>query len=331
MIKISVVIPVYNMSHFIEKCLNSLCNQTYSNFEAIIVDDGSTDDSFLKIQPYLVSEKFKYFRKENGGLISANSYGIRHSSGDFICFLDPDDYYGPDFLSNFVKCYVDSCDVISMGFNYHTNKKDIPFSLNYNFLYGKSIIRKYIFSKNLYLSNDFFIARWNKMYKKSLVLEIVDAYESLPRITTGEDSLFNFLILQNNPQIFVSNTVNSYFYNIENNSMTRVEKDYKSFLMETNTIESICENLKKKYDDKDVDYLEKSLFLMIGLNYINSYIRTKKSYYKVKNILKTNCFNVALNTLMKQFELGLKSRIKYKLLLKKKAFLYVFLYKIYNF
>ena len=89
----SVIIPVYNAEPFIYKAIESLKNQTYTNIEVIIVDDGSTDNSYDKCK-YLIENdhRFKLFHKQNGGVSSARNYGIKKSSGEYISFLDSDDY-----------------------------------------------------------------------------------------------------------------------------------------------------------------------------------------------------------------------------------------------
>ena len=97
--KFSVVVPVYNVEEYIEKCLSSILNQTYSNFEVIIVDDGSTDGSFKIIDKFVNKDKrFMVFKKQNGGLSDARNYGIKYVTGDYLLFVDSDDYIGEDLL-----------------------------------------------------------------------------------------------------------------------------------------------------------------------------------------------------------------------------------------
>ena len=92
--KVSVIIPVYNVENYIEKCLDSVVNQTLEDIEIIIVNDGSEDKSKQKIEKYLENypDKIKYLQKENGGLSSARNFGIPYATGQYIAFLDSDDY-----------------------------------------------------------------------------------------------------------------------------------------------------------------------------------------------------------------------------------------------
>lgn len=91
--KVSLIIPVYNVEDYIEKCLNSVVNQTLKDMEVIIVNDGSKDSSKQKIEKYLKKYPgIKYLEKENGGLSDARNYGMQYATGEYIAFLDSDDY-----------------------------------------------------------------------------------------------------------------------------------------------------------------------------------------------------------------------------------------------
>ncbi len=105
----SVVIPTYNRAGFILKTIQSVLAQTYQNFEIIIVDDGSTDNTEEVIKPFL-SSKIKYFKIPNSERAAARNYGMKRTSGDYITFLDSDDIYYQDYLFNAKNALI--------GFNY---------------------------------------------------------------------------------------------------------------------------------------------------------------------------------------------------------------------
>ena len=93
MIKVSVIIPVYNVEIYIEKCINSLINQTLKEIEFIFVNDGSPDNSVSIIKKYQKKDKrIKLLEKENGGQASARNLGMKHAKGEYIAFVDSDDY-----------------------------------------------------------------------------------------------------------------------------------------------------------------------------------------------------------------------------------------------
>ena len=93
---VSVIIPAYNQARFLGEAIKSVLSQTYHNFEIIVVDDGSTDDTPLVASQF--AGRINYFRQENQGLASSRNTGIRNSSGHFIALLDSDDQWLPNYL-----------------------------------------------------------------------------------------------------------------------------------------------------------------------------------------------------------------------------------------
>ena len=100
---VSVIIPVYNGEKYIVETIESVIDQTYKNIEIIIINDGSTDNSFTKIKPYLIMKNIKYFEHENRGVAASRNVGIRESLGDLISFLDQDDLWLAEKIEKQVK------------------------------------------------------------------------------------------------------------------------------------------------------------------------------------------------------------------------------------
>lgn len=90
---ISIIIPLYNKQEAIERCIQSVIQQTYTDWELIIVDDGSTDSSAVKVQPFLGDSRINYIYKENGGVSSARNLGMVKAKGEWIIYMDADDYF----------------------------------------------------------------------------------------------------------------------------------------------------------------------------------------------------------------------------------------------
>lgn len=104
--KISVILPVYNVEKYVRKCLLSIVEQSYQNFEVLIVDDGSVDNFFKEIEDIVAENKnIKIYQKANGGLASARNFGLEKANGDYILFIDSDDWIEKDLFKNwlFVK------------------------------------------------------------------------------------------------------------------------------------------------------------------------------------------------------------------------------------
>lgn len=100
-----IIVPVYNVSKYLNKCIDSLLNQTNKNFIIALVDDGSTDDSGLICDHYArkYPDIVKVYHKKNGGLSDARNYGVKNTDSDYILFVDSDDYVGIDFVNDFYQ------------------------------------------------------------------------------------------------------------------------------------------------------------------------------------------------------------------------------------
>ena len=103
---VSIIISVYNKSNFIVECLDSICSQTYQNWECIIVNDGSTDNSETIIKNYIINDnRFKYLYQQNSGVSEARNNGIKYCNGDYIIPLDGDDKLHPSFIDKCINCF----------------------------------------------------------------------------------------------------------------------------------------------------------------------------------------------------------------------------------
>ena len=96
---VSIIVPVYNTEEYIRQCLDSILNQTYQNFECLLINDGSSDNSADICREFVAKDtRFRYFEKENGGVSSARNLGIERSEGAYITFIDSDDWVDSDYL-----------------------------------------------------------------------------------------------------------------------------------------------------------------------------------------------------------------------------------------
>ena len=125
--KLSVIVPVYNVERYIRKCLDSLVNQTYKNLEIILVDDGSPDNSGAICDEYASRDsRVRVVHKENGGLCNARNTGLEMASGDFLCFVDDDDWLElnayEELLAKFDEHDVDA---VFFGFTYYKDHSDV--------------------------------------------------------------------------------------------------------------------------------------------------------------------------------------------------------------
>ena len=117
--KISVIIPIYNVEEYLEECINSVLNQSYNDIEILLVNDGSTDNSGAICEKYSNQySNIKSINKENGGLSDARNVGINNSTGDYLVFIDSDDFWGKDFLQDIVTLLKKESNIDYVFFKY---------------------------------------------------------------------------------------------------------------------------------------------------------------------------------------------------------------------
>ena len=101
---VSIVVPVYNVEEYLRECIDSICTQTYENIEIILVDDGSTDTSPEICDTYQkIDSRIRAFHKNNGGLSDARNYGLNVATGEYIAFVDSDDYIDESFVKKLLQ------------------------------------------------------------------------------------------------------------------------------------------------------------------------------------------------------------------------------------
>lgn len=169
---ISIVMPMYNVEHFISKAIESIINQTFTNWELIIVNDGSTDNSRNISQQYsLKDSRIKIVDKENGGLSDARNFGAQKAIGDYIHFIDSDDWIETDCYEKLLPLFSKHLDFIIFGYfvDQENSKQDlirqeIKECLNFDFSQAHIEIDKIIASLLPYI--DF---AWNKLYRKDFL------------------------------------------------------------------------------------------------------------------------------------------------------------------
>ena len=161
---VSVIIPCYNVSNFVKKCIQSVLNQSYDNLEIIIVNDGSTDDTGEKIKTFLYDERIRYIVQENKGLSGARNTGLDIMKGEYVCFIDSDDFIHKDYVKilyeNLIKTNADIsiCNVIWYYNDNPINIEELPNENNFEVKSSNECMR-FINCSSLY------VVAWNKLYK----------------------------------------------------------------------------------------------------------------------------------------------------------------------
>lgn len=196
--KVTVIVPVYNVEKFISRCLDSIVNQTYKNIEIIIIDDGSKDSSGMIANGFASKdERIAVLHKKNGGVSAARNDGLRRARGDYVVFVDSDDYLEPDFIEYYVNIIVETNADVVCGLKHFSvwNRTQ-----NSDFRYIKidrSKAMRYVYLEKIN------VAVWNKIYSRELILNSCIEFDE--SIWYGEGMLFNIEILQVAENIIVAN------------------------------------------------------------------------------------------------------------------------------
>ena len=241
---ISIIVPVYNVEKYLKKCIDSILNQSFQNFELILVDDGSTDSSGEICNEYALKDRrVLVIHKENGGLSSARNEGIKASSAEYVGFVDSDDYISfsmYEFLYN----------------NLIENNADISICGLYN-CYENNVYPQYS-KKEFYLLNNeqalkmalegkiFSVHAVNKLYRKSLFEDVLFPINKL-----SEDAFTIPKLLLKSRRVVV-NTVPLYFYvhrsgTITTSSYKKKDLDViEAYFQNLKLVEEKCPKLKKE-------------------------------------------------------------------------------------
>lgn len=324
--KISIIVPVYNGEAFIERCIQSVVKMQYENWEMIIVNDGSIDNTMDICQKYITDKRIKLINKKNEGVSVARNTGIVKSTGKYIIFLDSDDFLEENTCTVFNENMKNS-DWCIAGYIQH-NKNRIGKKLPLNQLISNNYTIT-DFSKvfaNLYLGG-FINSPWAKCYKRELITTFFD-----PELYLGEDLIFNLNYLKNCKKI---KNINTTVYNYVIQSAGSLSSDLKerSFEIIYNVyreskriLSDLFEDMHTWEDAIDQKYLIDMLVLVergIRIGEITDYksIIWIVNQYDIPSQLNRNKFTTY----------GLKWRIVYYLLKREKyKCIYMFLCVVYK-
>lgn len=170
---ISVIIPVYNVEKYLVRCIDSVISQTYGKLEIILVDDGSTDQSGKMCDEYaLRDDRIKVIHKQNGGLADARNAGLKIATGDYIGFVDSDDWIEPDMYERlYALCCENNLDLIAARFcEYIDDKdKDTLFTNDFWVTDGIGLLKINIFGDEKYVVTN---SVWDRLYKREILKDI---------------------------------------------------------------------------------------------------------------------------------------------------------------
>lgn len=322
-LKVSIIVPIYNVEEYISNCINSIINQTYKNIEIILVNDGSPDNSKSICEYYKKrDERVIIVNKENGGLSSARNEGIKVASGDYIMFVDGDDWIDLNCVEECIKALDNDTEVILFPYIREYKNKSIKNEIfesdKINFCNNEvreNILKRLFGIQNKELRKpdrlEDLSTAWGKLYKKSVIdgKEFVDT-----KIIGTEDAWFNINVFINvNSAKFIKYT----YYHYYKENETSLTKKYNPYLFE---------RWKKLYQYMEQFIYDNALsndficcldnrkiinLLALNRNIVNSNLKFNEKIREMKTILSSNIYKDSFDKFSFNY-MSLKWRAFYK-------------------
>ena len=279
-VKISFIIPCYNVEKYLPKCIDSLMNQTLPDIEAIFINDGSPDNCLKILKDYRkkYGDKIVIIDKKNEGVWRGRKDGIKKAKGEFIGFVDSDDYVTPDFAAKLYNAAIKNhADIAVCGFD----RIDLDTGKLYSREMCKPKHKNIIIKNNPGLLLELNGAPWNKIYKAELLKNMAELQHIPPVL---DDMMFLQLIYINANKItFIPDSLNRYMVrkdSIINTVEPKVIPDTYAAMKE------IRDLYAKSKNQNYLDYIDANAFLHLGISLMYRLSTNKKANFK--KLLKDN-------------------------------------------
>ena len=303
--KLSVIVPVYNVEEYLLECVNSIQTQTYKDLEIILVDDGSKDKSGDICDEIAASDpRVSVVHKHNGGLMAAWKTGVTHAKGEYIGFVDSDDWIDSDMYSVLIEsAEKDKSDLVVCGLvkEYENGQHIYAGNIPKQGLYiGKEIEKKIYplyFNGNNYSSRGITVNRVTKLYKRDIMMGLLNYLSD--EISIGEDLLTTFKYLIKSNRVTILGEFFPYHYRIHNQSMIKAYSDNKY-----EKIESLRKELINcKCDSYDFDKQINTDYIKLMLSQLDDEILfSGKNYKMLRNSIKKRFGSIAFRSVIKESE-----------------------------
>lgn len=255
---LSVIIPVYNVEAYLPQCLDSILAQTFTDFEVLLVDDGSTDGSAALCDSYAGKDaRFHCFHKENGGHTSARQVGFRQAKGEYVTFVDSDDWIDPDMYRKMCNTAKDTgADTVCCNYIAATPKGDIRCRSSFQEgLYEKALLVEQIYPRMIYSGSYFTYGEapslCNKMFRRGLLEKHLCSVPLSVKI--GEDALVSYICLLESSSVYFCD---EYFYYYRSSSSSLTHTMDENRLSENRTL---FDTLLRVIDLSIYPYMERQI------------------------------------------------------------------------
>ena len=236
--KISVIIPVYKAEKYLHRCVDSILSQTFTDFELILVNDGSPDNSGAICDEYAQKDsRVRVFHKENGGVSSARNLGLDNAKGEYVTFCDADDYVGIEWLATYNKGLTKNTDLVVQGF-YRITGNDV-YKNNLSSFFGNTVadMRKMI---KLLVTSSCFGYIWVKAFRRNLIEQYNLRFDNNSSFT--EDAQFIASFLEYASSFHIIDKAN-YYYTVPDKQKKYSGDNYYSILR-------VCQSFKKIFEEQ---------------------------------------------------------------------------------
>lgn len=234
-VKITVIIPCYNVQNYVGQCLESIVSQNYRHLEIICINDGSTDDTLSVLNTYAANDsRIIIIDQENQGLSETRNNGIRIATGEFLMFVDSDDWVCQDYFISFTSRMYGDVDLVAASYRREFSNQGIDRDLKIEGSYSADFFqRRLIGLIDQELADpsqaDSIVPIWSKLYKLSIIQKYDISFEDIKKIGTAEDLLFNLSYSQYCRDVLIINQPLYHYRKTDSSSFTST---YKSGLFQ---------------------------------------------------------------------------------------------------
>lgn len=254
--KISIVVPVYKVENVVGECIDSILRQTFCDFELLLVNDGSPDNSLAICESYALKDsRIRIQNKENGGVSSARNLGIQEAKGEWIVFIDSDDFVLPEYLADF-NIDENNEDLIVQGLQYYNSQENKYLNeIRYKSTFATGSSMRDIITDNKLLHSGY---PFSKAFKLSIIREWNITFNE--KISFHEDHIFVFQYLVHINALRTVDKV-SYKYRIahNDNSLSRKKHEWRNQLLSAELMLEGYYLLKSKFNLSNVNYQKEIL------------------------------------------------------------------------
>lgn len=286
---ISVIVPVYNAEKYLYTCFKCLQNQTYTHFEVILIDDGSTDKSFEILKKFQKQDgRFKAFTQKNSGVSAARNRGLELSEGEYIAYMDVDDRIKPDYFERLLSDALEhSADIVCCGY------EEVAFKADETEEIIRTVVYREEFRENAQGCVDdsmtfglYMYVVWAKLFKKEIAL--IERFEP---IRYGEDTRYMFAVIQHKPNVYLSSYAGYSYMRWENSATltskikTREYENSKNWISvaEEYVFPNVSVSVYKKARNEYIRHVASYMLAMVRNEKKQEFLKFKenKIFYKI--------------------------------------------------